>query len=107
MLRTVIPLSRASSSIVISSGTAVNRMVATMSHVYVSSFRVLLNRMFFLSAIEPAKGASIHDLLIGGAIGAALTIAVLWVASAHRAGRIRWLRRLPRFTPPRAGVPRG
>src|SRR4051812_39419261 len=105
MLRTVIPLSRASSSIVISSGTAVNRMVATMSHVYVSSFRVILNRMFFLAASEPAKGASIHDLLIGGAIGAALTIAVLWVASAHRAGRIRWLGRLAGFSERVSGLP--
>src|SRR3954463_7094001 len=105
MLRTVIPLSRASSSIVISSGTAVNRMVATMSHVYVSSFRVILNRMFFLAASEPAKGASIHDLLIGGAIGAALTFAVLWVASAHRAGRIRWLGRLAGFSERVSGLP--
>src|SRR3954463_6210641 len=105
MLRTVIPLSRASSSIVISSGTAVNRMVATMSHVYVPSFRVILNRMFFLAASEPAKGASIHDLLIGGAIGAALTIAVLWVASAHRAGRIRWLGRTAAFSERVSGLP--
>src|SRR3954466_1293367 len=105
MLRTVIPLSRASSSIVISSGTAVNRMVATMSHVYVSSFRVILNRMFFLAASEPAKGASIHDLVIGAAIGAVLTFAVLWVASAHRAGRIRFLGRLADFSERVSGLP--
>ena len=61
--------------------------------------------MLFLAASEPAKGASVHDLLIGAAIGGLLTVAVLWVASAHRAGRIRWLGRLAAFSERVSGLP--
>src|SRR3954452_16868369 len=61
--------------------------------------------MLFLAASEPAKGASIHDLIIGAAVGAVLTIAVLWVASAHRNGRIRWLGRLAGFSERVSGLP--
>src|SRR5437588_11777077 len=62
--------------------------------------------MIFSAASEPAKGASIHDLVIGGAAGAILTILVLWVAQAHRAGRISWLGRLADFSERVSGLPR-
>jgi hypothetical protein len=61
--------------------------------------------MLFLAASEPAKGASVHDLLIGAAVGAVLTVAVLYVASGHRAGRIKWLGRLAGFSERVSGLP--
>src|SRR3954453_18165564 len=61
--------------------------------------------MLLLAASEPAKGASIHDLIIGAAVGSVLTILVLYVASAHRAGRIRWLGRLAGFSERVSGLP--
>src|SRR4051794_88824 len=61
--------------------------------------------MLLLAASEPAKGASIHDLIIGAAVGTVLTILVLYVASAHRAGRIRWLGRLAGFSERVSGLP--
>src|SRR5947209_7250045 len=62
--------------------------------------------MSLLAAVQPAKGASVHDLIIGGLVGGALTFLVLWVCQAHRAGRIRWLGRLAAFSERVSGLPR-
>src|ERR671930_1064575 len=58
-----------------------------------------------LAAGEPAKGAPIGDVIWGTAVAMALTAAVLWVAMAHRAGRISWLGRLAGFTERVSGLP--
>ena len=58
-----------------------------------------------LAAGEPAKGAPIGDVIWGTAVAMALTGAVLWVAMAHRAGRIAWLGRLAGFSERVTGLP--
>src|SRR5919206_2467835 len=58
-----------------------------------------------LAAGEPAKGAPIGDVIWGTAVAMALTAAVLWVAMAHRAGRITWLGRLAGFSERVSGLP--
>ncbi len=41
----------------------------------------------------PARGAPITDILWAGAVATLLSAVVLWIANAHRAGRITWLAR--------------
>jgi len=53
----------------------------------------------------PAKGAPIHDVIWGTAVGGALTALVLWVGIAHRSGRIAWLGRLGGFSERVSGLP--
>ena len=60
----------------------------------------------FAASAPPARGAPVHDLLIGSAVAAVLTAAVLWVGMAHRAGRIRWLGALADFSERVSGLPR-
>jgi hypothetical protein len=43
------------------------------------------------TAAPPARGAPIGDLLWASAVATILSVVVLWVAAAHRAGRILWL----------------
>src|SRR5690349_21360648 len=53
----------------------------------------------------PAKGAPISDLLWASLVATVLTGALLWVAIAHRDGRIHWLGRLAAFSERVSGVP--
>jgi hypothetical protein len=54
---------------------------------------------------EPAKGAPIRDVIWGTGVATALTALVIWVAMAHRAGRITWLGRLAGFSSRVSGMP--
>jgi hypothetical protein len=54
---------------------------------------------------EPAKGAPIGDVIWGTAVASAATALVIWIASAHRAGRISWLSRLAGFSSRVSGLP--
>jgi hypothetical protein len=54
---------------------------------------------------EPAKGAPIGDVIWGTAVATAATALVIWIASAHRAGRIAWLGRLAGFSSRVSGLP--
>ena len=58
-----------------------------------------------LQSSPPARGAPVQDLLIGSAVATILTVAVLWVGMAHRAGRITWLARLAAFSERVSGLP--
>ncbi len=58
-----------------------------------------------LAAGEPAKGAPIGDVIWGTAAATAATALVIWVAMAHRAGRITWLQRLADFSSRVSGLP--
>src|SRR5207253_3019924 len=44
-----------------------------------------------VASAAPAKGAPVSDLLWASLVAAVLTGALLWVATAHRSGRISWL----------------
>jgi hypothetical protein len=59
----------------------------------------------FAASSEPAKGAPIGDVIWGTAAATAATALVIWVAMAHRAGRIRWLQRLADFSSRVSGIP--
>jgi len=54
---------------------------------------------------EPAKGAPLGDVIWGTAVASAATALVIWIASAHRAGRIAWLGRLAGFSSRVSGLP--
>ena len=54
---------------------------------------------------EPAKGAPLDQVLIGTAVAMVVTALVIWVASAHRAGRISWLGRLAGVSERVTGLP--
>src|ERR671937_3180620 len=54
---------------------------------------------------EPAKGAPIGDVIWGTAAATAATALVIWVAMAHRAGRISWLQRVADFSGRVSGLP--
>src|ERR671937_501343 len=56
---------------------------------------------------EPAKGAPIGDVIWGTVAATAATALVIWVAMAHRAGRITWLGRLAGFSERVSGLPGG
>jgi hypothetical protein len=58
-----------------------------------------------LGAGEPAKGAPIGDVIWGTAAATAATALVIWVAMAHRAGRISWLQRMAGFSSRVSGLP--
>ncbi|HEX6457510.1 MAG TPA: hypothetical protein VF032_01220 [Thermoleophilaceae bacterium] len=58
-----------------------------------------------LAAGEPAKGAPIGDVIWGTAAATAATALVIWVAMAHRAGRISWLQRVADFSSRVSGLP--
>src|SRR4030081_1636071 len=45
------------------------------------------------AATPPARGAPIGDILWASAVATLLSAVVLWIAAAHRAGRIAWLGR--------------
>src|SRR5256885_2661339 len=51
-----------------------------------------------VASSEPAKGAPIGDVIWGTAAATAATALVIWVAMAHRAGRISWVQRWPAVT---------
>jgi hypothetical protein len=53
----------------------------------------------------PAKGAPVGDLIWATVVAAALSGVVLWIASAHRSGRIAWLERLAAFAERQSGLP--
>jgi len=54
---------------------------------------------------EPAKGAPLGDVIWGTAAATAATALVIWVAMAHRAGRISWLQRVGDFSGRVSGLP--
>src|SRR5947208_3546314 len=58
-----------------------------------------------VASSEPAKGAPIGDVIWGTAAATAATALVIWVAMAHRAGRISWLQRGADFTGRVSGLP--
>jgi hypothetical protein len=57
------------------------------------------------AAAPPARGAPLGDILVASAVGTILTILLLWIAMAHRAGRIGWLGRLATFSERVSGLP--
>jgi len=57
------------------------------------------------SGAPPAKGARIGDVIWGTVAATLATAAVIWVAVAHRDGRIRWLGRLAKFSSRVSGLP--
>jgi hypothetical protein len=57
------------------------------------------------ASTEPAKGAPIGDVIWGTAAATAATALVIWVAMAHRAGRISWLQRVADFSGRLSGLP--
>src|SRR5919201_5816942 len=57
------------------------------------------------AASEPAKGARIGDVIWGTVAATAATALVIWVAMAHRAGRISWLQRVAAFSGRVSGLP--
>jgi hypothetical protein len=59
----------------------------------------------FAASSEPAKGAPIGDVIWGTVAATAATALVIWVASAHRSGRISWLRRAAEASGRVAGLP--
>ena len=56
---------------------------------------------------EPARGAPIGDVLWGTGVATAVTALVIWVAMAHRAGRISWLGRVAGYSERVSGLPAG
>ena len=54
---------------------------------------------------EPARGAPIGDVLWGTGVATGVTALVIWVAMAHRAGRITWLGRVAGFSERVSGLP--
>ncbi len=66
-----------------------------------------LNQLAFAasSAGDPAKGAPLDEVVIGTAVAAALTAGVIWIAMAHREGRVKWLARLAAFSERVSGLP--
>jgi hypothetical protein len=61
--------------------------------------------MLALARIGSAGGAPIGDLVWAGAVGTGLSALVLWVAMAHRAGRITWVGRTADHVGAAAGLP--
>ncbi len=57
------------------------------------------------SSAPPARGAPLGDLLWASAVATLLSAAVLWVAAAHRAGRITWLARAAQRAQRVTGLP--
>src|SRR3984893_3832587 len=57
------------------------------------------------SAAPPARGAPIGDVLWASAVATLLSAVVLWVAAAHRAGRIVWLGRAAKRAQRVTGLP--
>ncbi len=53
----------------------------------------------------PARGAPVGDLLWASAVATLLSVVVLWIASAHRAGRITWLAGLAKLAARVSGLP--
>jgi hypothetical protein len=53
----------------------------------------------------PARGAPISDILWASAVATLLSGVVLWIASAHRAGRISWLTRAAAAAARVSGLP--
>src|SRR6202795_4527417 len=57
------------------------------------------------SATPPARGAPIGDILWASAVATLSSAVVLWVAAAHRAGRIAWLGRAAQRAQRVTGLP--
>lgn len=57
------------------------------------------------ASAPPAKGAPVSDLIYASLVATVLSAGVLWVATAHRAGRIHWLGRLAAFAERQSGLP--
>jgi hypothetical protein len=53
----------------------------------------------------PAKGAPLGDLIWATVVATALSGAVLWIARAHRSGRISWLGHVAAFAERESGLP--
>jgi hypothetical protein len=66
---------------------------------------MLHNLVQIASSAPPAKGAPVGDLIWATVVATALSAVVLWVATAHRAGRISWLGRLAAFAERQSGLP--
>jgi hypothetical protein len=64
-------------------------------------------KAFLTTTVEtaPAGGAATADIVLATAGATVLTLAVLALGWAHRAGRITFLRRLGRFAEARSGLP--
>src|SRR4051795_7252269 len=60
---------------------------------------------FAADGSEPARGAQLTDILWGTGAAMAATGFVIWVAMAHRAGRISWLGRLAGYSERVSGLP--
>jgi hypothetical protein len=66
---------------------------------------MLHNLMQLASSAPPAKGAPVGDLIWATVVAAVLSGVVLWIANAHRSGRIAWLGRLAAFAERQSGLP--
>src|SRR5436190_12038178 len=53
----------------------------------------------------PAKGPPVTDLIWASLVAIVLSGVVLWIAMAHRDGRIQWLRRVAAFSERVSGLP--
>ena len=59
-----------------------------------------------LAAAQPPAGGAALDQVAGATAAATLaTVALLWLFTAHRAGRVRWLSRLTGWAETQTGVP--
>src|SRR4051794_34390512 len=54
---------------------------------------------------EPAGGAPLGDLVYGAVAGLLLTVLGVWIAAAHRSGRIKWLQRIADYSGRVSGLP--
>jgi len=70
-----------------------------------SALAHLLNLPALAAAAPPARGAPIGDILWASVVATLLSAVVLWVAAAHRAGRIVWLRRAAQRAERVTGLP--
>src|SRR5256885_6127614 len=72
---------------------------------WVICHQMMSHSLMSLAAAPPAKGAPVTDLLWASLVATVLAGGVLWVATAHRSGRIRWLGRLAAFAERESGLP--
>src|SRR5437764_12632628 len=61
--------------------------------------------VFAATSSLPAKGAPLDQVAIGTVAAMLVTGAVIWIAMAHREGRITWLARLAGFSERVSGLP--
>src|SRR5947209_12055197 len=61
--------------------------------------------VFAAASSLPAKGAPLDQVVIGTVAAMLVTAAVIWIAMAHREGRITWITRLAGFSERVSGLP--